>query len=68
MAGKFRISEADVARAVAGCLKGGMLVGSVEVQASGAIVVRSLSEAGTESSPNPWDKILERRADAVPKS
>jgi hypothetical protein len=57
MTAPARFRKEDVARAVAGCAKGGMRVGRVEIDPLGRIVIMAAGEA-PDADPNPWGKVL----------
>ncbi|MGX7896861.1 hypothetical protein [Tsuneonella sp. HG222] len=58
MTARARFNQADVARAIKGCLAGGMSVGTVRVSPDGTIEVYS-PEAATPPRANTIDGILE---------
>lgn len=57
MTAPARFKKEDLARAVAGCAKGGMRVGRVEIDPTGKIVILSETVA-PPADPNPWDRLL----------
>lgn len=61
MSAAARFKEADITRAVRGATKAGMLVGRIEIDPNGKIVI--LSEAvAPPVDPNPWDDVLHGKA------
>lgn len=57
MTAPARIKKDEVARAVAGAMKGGMRIGRVEIDPNGKIVILSETVA-PPADPNPWDACL----------
>lgn len=61
MSAAARFKEADVTRAVRGAKKGGMMVGRIEIDPNGKIVILSETVA-PPVDPNPWDDLLNGKA------
>ncbi|PZO77056.1 MAG: hypothetical protein DI640_01345 [Sphingomonas taxi] len=61
MSAVARFKEADVTRAVRGATKAGMLIGRIEIDPNGKIVILSESVA-PPVDPNPWDDLLNGKA------
>lgn len=61
MSAAARFKEADVTRAVRGATKAGMMVGRIEIDPNGKIVILSESIAPSVD-PNPWDSVLHGKA------
>ncbi|KQM72175.1 hypothetical protein [Sphingomonas sp. Leaf20] len=57
MSAAARFKEADVTRAVRGAAKAGMMVGRIEIDPNGKIVILSQSVA-PPTDPNPWDIVI----------
>ena len=57
MSAAARFKEADVTRAVRGATNAGMMVGRIEIDPNGKIVILSESVA-PPADPNPWDIVI----------
>ncbi len=63
MTAPARFKQDDVARAVAGAIKGGMSIGSMEIDPNGVIRIMPAG-AHNASKPNPLDRLLKPKNDA----
>jgi hypothetical protein len=61
MSAAARFKEADVTRAVRGATKAGMMVGRIEIDPNGKIVILSESVA-PPVDPNPWNDLINGKA------
>ncbi len=57
-----RFTMSNVARAVSGARKGGLVIGGVTIDPNGNITIAAGSVAGPALQANPWDAVLKPEA------
>lgn len=62
MTASARFTMSDVARAVSGARKGGLVIASVTIDSNSSITIAAEPVAGQARQANPWDAVLKPKA------